>query len=186
MGEIRKNIKDLERDLASYQQQAPNDRYIEVMTGFIEGARETFSLLEEMHKKMDSLYKKLSKYFAFDEKKYKVDECFGDLKTFKDNFIACLNDNIRQKEMEEKARRAAEAKAKAEKEKRERMCNKIDTNAMNQYEEGGLMEHLINSLHTGSAFNQYKRKRTKAQTPQGKHVGIFHNRRLNTNSLCHP
>ena len=47
-----------------------------------------------MLKKMESLYKDLAKFYAFDVKKYTLEEFFADIKTFKDNFsvstsIAC-------------------------------------------------------------------------------------------------
>ena len=37
-----------------------------------------------MHTKLEKLFQALAKYFAFDHKKYSMEEFFGDLKTFKD------------------------------------------------------------------------------------------------------
>ncbi len=37
-----------------------------------------------MFKKLEALFQGTAKYFAFDPKKYAMEEFFGDLKTFKD------------------------------------------------------------------------------------------------------
>lgn len=36
---------------------------------------------------MDSLYSEISEFFSFDKQKYTIEEFFGDIKTFKDDFI---------------------------------------------------------------------------------------------------
>lgn len=162
------SLRALELDLKNFKPYSEKDRFGEVMSSFFEQAKAQYSLLEEMQKKMETLYTEVAKYFAFDSKKYTMEECFGDIKQFKDQYIQACDENLKRRELEEKNRRAKEAKEKAEKERKERLSNKIDpTNSDNQMDQG-LMEQLINSLHTGSAFAQHKRKRTKAVTPQGK------------------
>lgn len=39
-----------------------------------------------MFQKVESLFKDASRYFAFDPRKYTLEEFFSDLKTFTDNF----------------------------------------------------------------------------------------------------
>lgn len=43
-----------------------------------------------MFKNMDGLYTGLSEYFSFDKQKYIIEEFFGDIKTFKDNFMVSM------------------------------------------------------------------------------------------------
>lgn len=40
-----------------------------------------------MFKNMDSLFTDVSEFYSFDKQKYTVEEFFGDLKTFKDDFL---------------------------------------------------------------------------------------------------
>lgn len=40
-----------------------------------------------MFKNMDSLYTEISEFFSFDKQKYTIEEFFGDIKTFKDDFM---------------------------------------------------------------------------------------------------
>jgi hypothetical protein len=39
-----------------------------------------------MFKNMDNLYTDISEFFAFDKQKYTIEEFFGDIKKFKDDF----------------------------------------------------------------------------------------------------
>lgn len=163
---LKSNLKRLELDLKSFKKHSAEDLFGDVMTVFGEEAKSQCSLLDEMYRKMEQKYSVLSKYLSFEEKKYKMDDCFADIKQFKDQFVQALQENLKAREREEKNRRAKEAKEKAEKEKKERINQRIDPSNSDQQE--GLMEQLLNSLHTGSAFAQHKRKRTKAVTPQSK------------------
>jgi diaphanous 2 len=43
-----------------------------------------------MQKKMTLLYKDMGKFYAFDIKKYTMEEFFQDLKTFKDSFSVSI------------------------------------------------------------------------------------------------
>lgn len=167
MAYIRTGLRELELDLKNFKPYSDKDRFGEVMTTFKTDAQDQYSLLEEMLKKMETLYADLAKYFTFDVKQYSLDECFGDLKQFKDQYVQACSENLKIRELEEKNRRTKEAKEKMERERRERVSRQIDPkNSANPMDQG-LMEHLLNSLHTGIVF-QHKRKRTKAVTPQGK------------------
>lgn len=157
----------MELDLKNFKPYSPDDCFYEVMSKFRDKAQDEYSLLDGMHKKMEASYIELGKYFAFDPKHYAMEEFFNDMKQFKDQFAHAVIENRKQREIEEKNRRAKEAKAKVEKERRERVSHKIDPTKADGMDQG-LMEHLLNSLHSGSAFAQHKRKRTKAVTPQGK------------------
>lgn len=165
---MKVSLRELDLDLKNFKPHSDNDRFGVVMTEFNAKAQSEYSLLEGMQKKMESLYQELGNYLSFEPKQYTMDECFGDIKLFKDQYMSAMADNQARREMEEKARRAKEQKEKLEKEKRERASNKIVLNkqGMTVQNDQGLMEHLLNSLHSGSAFAP-RRKRTKAVTPQG-------------------
>lgn len=54
---------------------------------FAKKARESYEVLQNMFKNMDSLYTEISEFFSFDKQKYTIEEFFGDIKTFKDDFM---------------------------------------------------------------------------------------------------
>jgi len=57
-----------------------------VLNPFAATAREQCEVLEGMHKKMMSLFQQTAKYYCFDPKKYTMEDFFGDIKAFMDNF----------------------------------------------------------------------------------------------------
>ena len=60
-----------------------------ILTGeykFVGMAKEQCEILDGMYKKMTSLFQATAKYFAFDPKKYTMEEYFTDVKTFIDSF----------------------------------------------------------------------------------------------------
>ena len=56
------------------------------MGTFSTEARAQYSILNAMGSKMESLYTDLAEYFVFDKQKYTLEEFFGDIKLFKDQF----------------------------------------------------------------------------------------------------
>ena len=62
---------------------------------FLKTAKEQYSILESMVKKINQLFKDTAKYFAFDPKKYTMEEFFGDLKTFCDQFNVSMKKEAR-------------------------------------------------------------------------------------------
>ena len=82
------SIKNLETDLknSSRTNQDPDDGFEEAMGTFSTEARAQYSILNAMGSKMESLYSDLAEYFVFDKQKYTLEEFFGDIKLFKDQF----------------------------------------------------------------------------------------------------
>jgi hypothetical protein len=82
------SIKNLETDLknSSRTNQDPDDGFEEAMGTFSTEARAQYSILNAMGSKMESLYTDLAEYFVFDKQKYTLEEFFGDIKLFKDQF----------------------------------------------------------------------------------------------------
>ena len=78
----------MENDIknASEQNIDPSDKFSESIGAFCTTARIEYTQLVEMSSKMDALYSHLSEYFVFDEQKYSLDQCFGDIKQFKAQF----------------------------------------------------------------------------------------------------
>lgn len=89
--EINKQIKILEQDLVNWNVPPSElDRFVEVMSLFAEETRASFEVLRNMLEKMDALYTDLSEFFTFDKKKYDIEEFFGDIKKFIDDFLVCI------------------------------------------------------------------------------------------------
>ena len=58
---------------------------------FINKALEQHVVLEGMYKKMVSLFKQTAVYYAFDPNKYTMEDLFGDLKTFIQQFCVSIS-----------------------------------------------------------------------------------------------
>ncbi|KAI0214816.1 diaphanous related formin [Lamellibrachia satsuma] len=166
-----RSLKQMEIDIKNAQTDKtapPNDRFVEVMSNFINTALEQHLVLEGMYKKMVSLFKQTAVFYAFDPNKYTMEDLFGDLKTFIQQFCQAMKDLAKIKETEEKIRRAKEAQEKREREKKEKAARKkalVDITADGDQE--GVMDNLLEALKTGSAFNvNRERKEGRRRTPR--------------------
>ncbi|XP_036140076.1 protein diaphanous isoform X2 [Monomorium pharaonis] len=163
--QMETNIRNLEQDLTNAKvPQCDEDLFIDVMKPFAKKARESYEVLQNMFKNMDALYTDISEFFSFDKQKYTIEEFFGDIKTFKDDFLQSQREIIKLKEGEEKQRRAREAREKAEAEKAARAARKRALVDMNAHEtQEGVMDSLMEALQTGAAFSRPDQRR-KRQT----------------------
>ncbi|CAK9831241.1 Protein diaphanous homolog 3 [Anthophora retusa] len=157
------NIRNLEQDLSNAKvPQSDDDLFLVVMGPFAKKARESYEVLQNMFKNMDSLYTDISEFFSFDKQKYTIEEFFGDIKTFKDDFVQAQREIIKLREGEEKQRRAREAREKAEAEKAARAARKRALVDMNAHEtQEGVMDSLMEALQTGSAFSRPDQRRKR-------------------------
>merc|ERR1719153_1325123 len=149
------SIKNLETDLknSSRTNQDPDDRFEEAMGTFSTEARAQYSILQAMSSKMESLYSDLAEYFVFDKQKYTLEEFFGDIKLFKDQFKQAYEGILKEREAEAKLGRAREAREKADRERADRAAKKkaiVDFESEGNQE--GVMDSLMEALKTGSAF----------------------------------
>ncbi|XP_060063333.1 protein diaphanous homolog 2-like [Ylistrum balloti] len=156
-----------ELDVKKIQSKGPFMSDVDLDFGdvFLTSAREQQSVLSGMYKKMDNLYKGMAKFYAFDVKKYTMDEFFADLKAFKEHFVEAVKENAKIREMQEKIRRAKEAKERAQKEKEAKIARKkalVDVTIDDDQE--GVIDNLLDALKTGSAFN--KGRDGKRRTPR--------------------
>lgn len=166
------NLKKLEKELEIYKPlDDPEDKFIPVMKGFYKTAKDQIDVLVEMHKNMTTMYKELVEYFCLDVKKTSMEEFFGDIKTFLDQFEKAKKDNAKRKEKEEKDRKAKE-RAEKEKDRKKRMEAEkskrkpvLDMNADDDQE--GVLDGLMEALNTGSAFRDPSRPLRK-KAPGGK------------------
>lgn len=165
LNQMKKCITQLGTDLKTFKPQEPNDRFGDVMAGFYEQAQQEHELLSSMFAKMKKLYEFLAEFFVFEAKKYTLDEFFGDIKTFKEQFAAAHAENVRARELEEKRVRDKEAREKADREKQERLAKKqqlVDISSGQDQE--GVMDSLLEALKTGSAFSHKQRRRPPRST----------------------
>jgi len=161
------NIKNLETDLKNARNTDPDDRFEEAMGAFCSEARSQCATLMTMGTKMERLYAELSEYYVFDKAKYTLEEFFGDIKTFKDQFKQAYDSMLKEREAEAKLARAREAREKADKERSDRAAKKralVDFNADDNQE--GVMDSLLEALKTGTAFSR-DQKRKRAARPAG-------------------
>uniref|UniRef100_UPI00358FAF50 protein diaphanous homolog 2-like isoform X2 n=1 Tax=Myxine glutinosa TaxID=7769 RepID=UPI00358FAF50 len=153
--QLENNIKTFSKDKSD-----PSDMFVEQMEGFARHARDTLDTLLVMHENMDKQFGGLGEFYAFDPQKVSMEDFFGDLNDFRTIFLQVLKENIKRREMEEKAQRAKLAKERAEREKRERKNHKksLAGIGVGDADETGVMDTLLEALQSGAAFRE-RRKR---------------------------
>uniref|UniRef100_A0A3B4ZKT2 Diaphanous-related formin 3 n=1 Tax=Stegastes partitus TaxID=144197 RepID=A0A3B4ZKT2_9TELE len=171
--QMERQLLQLERDLETFSSpDDPNDMFFTKMAISFTLAREQYGKLVIMHSNMETLYQNVLEYFAVDPKKTSVEELFTDLSNFRSMFTQALKENFRQRETEEKQRRARAAKEKAEREKKERQQKKrrlLEVNAEN--DETGVMDSLLEALQSGAAFRD---RRKRVPRPRGEaHITLL-------------
>uniref|UniRef100_G3PRA3 Diaphanous-related formin 3 n=1 Tax=Gasterosteus aculeatus aculeatus TaxID=481459 RepID=G3PRA3_GASAC len=159
--QMERQLLQLERDLETFSSpDDPDDMFFTKMAISFCKRMEQYGKLVIMHSNMETLYQNMLDYFAVDPKKTSVEELFTDLSNFRAMFSEGVKDNLKQRETEEKQRRARAAKEKAEQEKQERKQPKkkrsLEVNAEN--DETGVMDSLLEALQSGAAFRD-RRKR---------------------------
>ncbi|XP_031162100.1 protein diaphanous homolog 3 isoform X6 [Sander lucioperca] len=166
--QMEMQLLQLERDLETFSSpDDPNDMFLTKMASFSKVAREQYGKLVIMHSNMDTLYQNMLEYFAIDPKKTSVEELFTDLSNFRAMFTQALKENLKQRESEEKQRRALAAKEKAEREKQERQQKKrrlLEVNAEN--DETGVMDSLLEALQSGAAFRDRRKRAPRPRENQ--------------------
>ncbi|CAI4230368.1 unnamed protein product [Auanema sp. JU1783] len=83
---VRQSVVKLENFLKTYKKLDDHDKFLQVMTPFQSKAQEAFATIEKMHNKMKSDWQGLAKFYAFDPKKYPMEQFFTDIKTFKGQY----------------------------------------------------------------------------------------------------
>ena len=80
---MESNIKKIDTELEKYPEtDDPEDKFKDVMSEFQNQAKEQCELLVEMFNNMTNMYKELADYYCFDLKKTQLEDFFGDLSTF--------------------------------------------------------------------------------------------------------
>ncbi|XP_078102559.1 protein diaphanous homolog 3-like isoform X2 [Sander vitreus] len=166
--QMEMQLLQLERDLETFSSPDDlNDMFLTKMASFSKVAREQYGKLVIMHSNMETLYQNMLEYFAIDPKKTSVEELFTDLSNFRAMFTQALKENLKQRESEEKQRRALAAKEKAEREKQERQQKKrrlLEVNAEN--DETGVMDSLLEALQSGAAFRDRRKRAPRPRENQ--------------------
>ncbi|CAB3402955.1 unnamed protein product [Caenorhabditis bovis] len=104
------NIGKLENCLKVYKNQGENDKFEEKMRPFLEKATKELATVEMMAEKMKSDWNALAKFYAFDVKKYPMEEFFSDIRTFCEHYAAAwmeLDAEIEALRAEEKRKEKA-------------------------------------------------------------------------------
>lgn len=169
MKQIKNSMSNVESDLNNNKiPQCDDDKFAEIMGKFVSDCKEQINVLDKMQIHMVKLYQDLSEYYCFDQNKYSMEEFFSDIKTFKDAFIQAHQDNVKQREEEEKAIRIREAREQSQRDLLERQQRKmalVDIDAAQTQE--GVMDSLLEALQTGSAFGNRDHRQKRKPRPAG-------------------
>ena len=103
------NLTKLDRELENAGETSdPEDKFKEVMSEFYNQAKDQCELLVEMFNNMTNMFKELADFYCFDLKKTQLEDFFGDLSSFLQQYENAKKDNVKRKEREEKERKAKE------------------------------------------------------------------------------
>uniref|UniRef100_A0A0A1XGR0 Protein diaphanous n=1 Tax=Zeugodacus cucurbitae TaxID=28588 RepID=A0A0A1XGR0_ZEUCU len=168
MRQMTSALKSLETDLQNNKvPQCDDDKFNEIMSEFSYDCRQQVDVLGKMQVQMEKLYKDLGEYFSFDHTKYSMEEFFTDLKAFKDAFIIAQQDNVHQREEENKKRRMQDARERLLREQLERQQLKLALVDMDSTQtQEGVMDSLLEALQTGTAFGN-RNQRQRRPRPSG-------------------
>lgn len=185
MRQMQNSVKNLEADLNNNKvPQSEDDRFLEVMGKFASECRQQVDILGKMQVTMEKLFKDLGDYYSFDPAKYTMEEFFGDIKTFKDQFLAAYNENVKTREEEEKRKRLEEAREQAKMDKLQRQMNlHIGIKTEGEGQEG-IIDSLLESLQTGSVFGNRPNQRRNRPTGADRRAQLSRSRsrtRVNNN-----
>uniref|UniRef100_A0A7I5E8R3 Cnd3 domain-containing protein n=1 Tax=Haemonchus contortus TaxID=6289 RepID=A0A7I5E8R3_HAECO len=108
---LRQNVTKLENCLRTHKKQGDEDKFIEVMTPFLLEAQSELDTIETMHRKMKCDWESFTKFYAFDEKKYSLEQFFADMKTFKEQYEGVYRELDMEKAKEEKEREISKKKS---------------------------------------------------------------------------
>jgi len=180
--QIDTSLKSLDTELSIASKAIlDGDAFLEAMGSFSSEARTQYSILLAMGTKMDNLYSELAEYFVFDRRKYTLEELFGDIKLFKDQFKQAHATLVDEREAEARLKRASIAREKAEKEKAERNFKKLALVDFSMDDnQTGVMDCLLEALKTGTAFSRDGRKTRQARPAGAERRAQLNRSRLST------
>lgn len=100
--EIDEMLKFIKTELESVSEthQASDDTFCHIMTYFMSKCNDKFQELMKMKENMQNCCTEVAEFFAFDIKKYQINECFKDIVTFKDLFAQKSNEIAKSRESE--------------------------------------------------------------------------------------
>ena len=146
-----------------------NARIKDNLSLWLKECEQNFSVLEEIYGQADSDYKNLVLFWGDDPKLWQPEDWFATFGKFAKSLQKCLEDNIRERELAEKA-----AKRAAEKEKKVASHNTPTSNfnqiketpvkkgTANNVEAEALVDELLSSMRDGNAF---KMRRVQVARP---------------------
>ncbi|VDN35135.1 unnamed protein product, partial [Cylicostephanus goldi] len=83
---LRQNVTKLDNCLKTYQKQSDDDAFVEIMGPFLAKAQSELDIITTLHGKMKCDWSSFAKYYAFDTKKYPMEQFFTDMKLFKEQY----------------------------------------------------------------------------------------------------
>lgn len=100
---LKQAVTKLDNTLKTYKKQSEKDRFVDVMAPFLQKAQAEFDVVETLHNKMKNDWMAITKFYCFDPKKYTMEQFFGDLKAFKEQYEGAYRDlEAAEKEKEKK------------------------------------------------------------------------------------
>eukprot|EP01134_Creolimax_fragrantissima_P007079 CFRG7079T1 len=158
---LKSGMNLVKKEIPLQVPKSPGDRFQEKLTNFLETANSQLDTLLEKEATMTTEFNNIVEFFAEDPKKSTPDEFFAYFNTFLTKLENARKDN--ERDTEKKKREAARQEA-AERKKNDR-ANKKSGSSKGASAEVGVMDNLLASLRTGSAFE--KPEGRKGRTPRG-------------------
>jgi hypothetical protein len=163
MKTMEEGIKKVKGEVKHHAKpQGKEDKFIEKMKAFLVTGEPTCSKLKEQVTLMEKKYEEIATYFTFDPKKIPMEEFFGDLTTFIKEFERARKENAKIREQLEKQKQAKEREERARQAKSKQRSVATGTKVLDLSkgtdDQEGLLDNLLETLQSGSAFNPKKRR----------------------------
>jgi hypothetical protein len=159
----------------SHHKKSDQDKFHEKMKEFLKRAQGEFTRLQEQYKLMDRAFSELLNYFCLDRKKAPIDEFFGDLNNFLKDFERARLENAKIREQMERQKRIKEQRDNQKQTRQQKQQRKrIDITGDDDKE--GVLDDLLASLQTGSAFDRGKKRGRKPKEEERKPIKFMQSR----------
>ncbi|KAJ1680355.1 hypothetical protein EV182_000137 [Spiromyces aspiralis] len=152
----------------SLKKDEPEDRFIEVISEFVERATEQYEGLQSQFTAMRKTYEESVRTYGEDPTRTVPDEFFGIFKTFTSSFSKVLQDNKRERERKqalEKRRNQMESTMRSRRSKSTWKRLERDTNTDGEGASNGdikgAMDELLESLRNGTEMEQQRQNRRR-------------------------
>lgn len=122
-------IVEEELDHSKFADLSPDDKFQDVMSSFALQSSAQLKMLQKMMDEMQRSYIQVGEYFTFNVNRYRMEECFVDVSTFKNMFAHTYEELAKHHEMDKMLLEKCEAQKLTNNQPGDRQQQEIERNA---------------------------------------------------------